>query len=170
MKIKAFTIIETLTTLLAITIMITAPLTFMYRSYKYSEFINSKVISLGLAQEGIELVTSFRNYDLTNFVQMAQDCNTGCMIDWDGESQTPTFYQCLDDDCKLYSDTSDMSNPELYRSSGDKETGQFRSIKLTSNGTGGYLLESRAWSYVENIKVEAKLYKMIFELDIKDNS
>jgi hypothetical protein len=170
MKKNAFTIIETLTTLLAITIMITAPLTFMYRSYKYSEFINSKVISLGLAQEGIELVTAYRNNNLANFKSKALECSSSCMVDWDGQSLTPTITVCSGDSCKLYGNTSDINNPELYRSSGDKDTGQHRSIKLSPNGAGGYLLESTAWSYVESIKVEAKLSKMIFELDIKNKN
>lgn len=161
---KGFTIVETLMTLLAITIMIAGPLTFMYRSYTYSEFVISKAISMGLAQESLELATSIRNKDLANFKTMTSSCSGGCMLDWDGTSDTPTYTACSGDNCKLYKTNS---GSELYRSTGDQETGQYRYLKFTSNGTGSYLAESVAWSYVDSIKVEAKLNKMFFEIQVK---
>lgn len=53
------------------------------------------------------------------------------MVDWDGQSLTPTITVCSGDSCKLYGNTSDINNPELtlvqrYR--------QRRSIKLSPNG------------------------------------
>jgi Tfp pilus assembly protein PilV len=164
-KYTGFTIVETLITLLAITIMIAGPLTFMYRSYNYSELVNSKVISVGLAQEGLELATSLRNVDLNTFITTATTCSSGCMADWDGQSAQPTFTTCTDEGCKLYKNNSSDGN--LYRATGDTETGQYRSVKFTPAGTTGYLLESTAWSYVNGNKIESKLTKMIFNLNIK---
>ncbi len=161
---KAFTIVETLMTLLAITIMIAGPLTFMYKSYTYSEFVISKAISMGLAQESLELATSLRNNDLNAFKTMISSCTSGCMFDWDGTSAVPTYSICSGDNCKLY---KNPGSSEMYKSSGTEETGQYRYLKFTSNGTGGYLAESVAWSYVDSIKVEAKLNKMFFEIQIK---
>ncbi len=155
---KAFTIIETLTTLLAITIMITAPLAFMYKSYKYADFINSKVIATGLSQEGLELATAFRNGDLDGFKNKISECTTSCNIDWDGGTALPTMSVCSGDSCTFAA--TDFNQNNNY----------YRSLKFTPNGVGGYLVESIAWSYVENIKVEAKLTKMFFEIKIKDTN
>ena len=63
-KIKAFTILETLITLLAISIMIVGPVMFVTKSYHYSNFVKAKIIATGLSQEGLELATSLRNYKL----------------------------------------------------------------------------------------------------------
>lgn len=160
-------------TLLAISLMIAGPLTFMYRSYKYSEFSISRAVSLGLAQEGLELATSIRNASITTFQAMANDCASGCMVDWDGEDDTPTYITCdmgdtnNEGDCKLFKSKTDTS--QLYRASiSDPEfTGYFRAVKISSNGVGGHMVESIAWSYVDEIKVESKLSKMMFDIKIK---
>lgn len=162
---KAFTIVETLITLLAITIMIAGPLTFMYRSYTYAGFVSTKIISTGLAQEGLELTTSLRNNSLAEFKNMATACNSGCMVDWDGESATPNYTPCTDESCKLYKSSTDAT--QMYSKTGDIETGQYRYVKISANGTGGYLVESNAWSYVDATKIEAKLTKMMFDIQIK---
>ncbi len=162
---QAFTIVETLITLLAITIMIAGPLTFMYRSYNYSEFIKSKIISFGLAQEGLELATSLRNVDLTAFQSAANSCSVSCMVDWDGVSSSTVFTACSGETCKLYKSSTD--DTRMYRSSGDTETGHYRYIKFTPNSTQGYTVESIAWANVENTIVEVNLKKYIFNLQIK---
>jgi type II secretory pathway pseudopilin PulG len=162
---QAFTIVETLITLLAITIMIAGPLAFMYRSYHYSEFIKSKIVSFGLAQEGLELATSLRNSDLAAFQDVADDCSESCMADWDGVSSTTVFTYCSGESCKLYKSSTD--NTVIYRSSGDTETGHYRYVKFTPNGTQGYTVESVAWQDVENTRVEVNLKKFMFNLVIK---
>jgi type II secretory pathway pseudopilin PulG len=169
-KQKAFTIIETLMTLLAISLMIAGPLTFMYRSYKYSEFSISRAVSLGLAQEGLELATSIRNASTTTFQAMASKCTSGCWVDWDSSISTPSYDTCdmgdanNEGDCKLWKKND---GSQLYRVSGDTETDFSRAVKISSNGTGGYMVESTAWSYVDEIRVESKLSKMMFDIKIK---
>lgn len=164
-KIKGFTIVETLITLLAITIMITAPLTFMYRSYDYSRLIKNKIISTGLAQEGLEFATSLRNKDLNAFILVANNCSSGCMADWDGTSALPTFDTCTDESCALFKSSTDSN--QLYRKVGDTQTDQYRTIKFTANGTQSYTVESIAWSKLNDIKVEANIKKIIFNIKIK---
>lgn len=164
-KLKAFTIVETLVTLLAITIMLSGPLAFMYRSYTYSQFVKIKIISTGLSQEGLELATSFRNADLNAFQTAANSCQTGCMIDWDGVSSLPTLTPCTGDSCVLYKSSSD--NTVLYRSSGDTETDYYRYVKFTQAGTQGYLVESITYSDFNSSKVEVNLKKVITNLTIK---
>jgi Tfp pilus assembly protein PilV len=165
---NAFTIVETLVTLLAITIMIAGPLTFLYRSYNYSLLVESKMIATGLSQEGLELSTSYRNQDLNAFKTFADYCSVGCMIDWDGVSSTPTYESCDEESCRLYKSSTD--NTVLFRKqsvTADTPTEFYRKVKFTANGTHGYVLESIAWSNLENIKAEVNMKKYIFNISIK---
>lgn len=165
---NAFTIVETLVTLLAITIMIAGPLTFLYRSYNYSLLVQSKMVATGLSQEGLELSTSFRNQDLTAFKTFADNCSVGCMIDWDGVSNTPTYESCDGESCRLYKSSSDSTI--LYRKQSvlaDTPTEFYRKVKFTANGTHGYVLESISWSKLENINAEVNMKKYIFNINIK---
>lgn len=168
-KIQAFSIVETLVTLLAITLMISAPLAFMVRSHNYSEIVRSKIVSTGLAQEGLELVTSLRNQNLANFQTLSSNCsattNGGCMVDWDGISDTPTVTACTDNACRLYSNSADSG--QMFRSSGDTETEYYRYVTLQQNGTQSYNAESVAYAYVNGVKVEVRLQKVITNIDIK---
>lgn len=168
-KIQAFTIVETLVTLLAITIMISAPLAFMVRSHNYAEIVRNKIISTGLAQEGLELITSLRNQNLNNFQTLASNCaaiaNGGCMIDWDGISDTPTIEQCVDNGCQLFASSADIN--QMYRKTGDNPTDFYRYVTLTQNGTQSYTAESVSYSYVNGVKVEVKLKKIISNIIIK---
>jgi type II secretory pathway pseudopilin PulG len=168
-KLKAFTIVETLVTLLAITLMISAPLTFMVRSHNYSEIVRNKIISTGLAQEGLELITALRNQDLANFQSLATNCTVfpdgGCMVDWNGVSNTPTVEPCIGNACKLFA--SSLDSNQMYRKTGDTPTDFFRYVTLSQNGTQSYTAESVAYSYVNSIKVEVRLKKIISNIDVK---
>jgi len=165
----AFTIVETLVTLLAITLMISAPLAFMVRSHNYSEIVRNKIISTGLAQEGLELMTSLRNQDLTNFQTLASGCvavsNGGCMIDWNGVSDTPTIEQCVDNGCQLFASSADID--QMYRKTGDIPTDFYRYVTLAQNGTLSYTAEAVSYSYINGVKVEARLKKIISNINIK---
>jgi type II secretory pathway pseudopilin PulG len=167
--VEAFTIVETLVTLLAITLMIAAPLTFMVRSHSYAEIVRNKIISTGLAQEGLELATSLRNQNLTNFQTLAANCtavaNGGCMIDWNGVSDTPTVETCVDNGCQLFASSADPN--QMYRKTGDKPTDFYRYINLSANGSQSYTAEAVAYSYVNGIKVEVKLKKILSNITIK---
>jgi type II secretory pathway pseudopilin PulG len=168
-NIPAFTIVETLVTLLAITLMISAPLTFMVRSHSYSEIIRNKIISTGLAQEGLELVTSLRNKNLVNFQTLATSCavvtNGGCMIDWNGVSDTPTMETCVDNGCQLFASSADTN--QMYRKTGDKSTDFYRYVTLSANGSHSYTAEAVSYSIVNGIKVEVKLKKIISNINVK---
>ncbi len=171
-KIQAFTIVETLVTLLAITLMISAPLAFMARSYNYSEIVRNKIISTGLVQEGLELVTSIRNQNLTNFtLTEAPKCvsvtNGGCMVDWNGISDMPTVETCAENGCQLFSSSVDPN--QMYRKGGsfDKPTDFYRYVTLSQNGTQSYTAEAVSYSYVNGIKVEVKLKKIISNINVK---
>jgi len=169
MKKNAFTIVETLVTLLAVTMMISAPLVFMSRSYYYSEIVRNKIIGVGLAQEGMELATSFRNINLDNFKIAAANCtagvDSGCMIDWNGVSDTPTMEVCSGAGCELFSSSADTN--QMYRKTGDIPTGFFRYITFTSNGTQSFTAESEVYSFVNGIKVEMKIKKIISNINVK---
>lgn len=168
-KLKAFTIIETLITLMAITIMIGGPLTFLYRSYTYSNIIKEKIIATGLAQEGLELATSLRNYNLNDFKTIADDCKTGCSADWvwTSEDSKPTFKPCndIDDTCRLKKNKGNSS--VMYRMEGDEDTDFTRAVYFLPNGNGSYLVKSSATATVDNLNVPVTLEKVIFNLDIK---
>jgi len=168
-NLKAFTIVETLVTLLAITIMISAPLAFMLRSHNYSEIVRNKIISTGLAQEGLELITSLRNQNLSNFQTLSSNCvavtNGGCMIDWNGMSDTPTAEQCIDNGCQLFASSADIN--QMYRKTGDKSTDFYRYVTLAQNGTQSYTAEAVSYSFVNGVKVEVKLKKIISNINIK---
>jgi type II secretory pathway pseudopilin PulG len=150
--------------------MISAPLTFMVRSNNYAEIVTNKVIATGLAQEGLELVTALRNKDLVNFQTIATNCtgvtNGGCKIDWDGESDLPTLDSCLDNGCQLY--TGNVDGVETgFKTSGTSVTDFYRYITLTPNGTLSYTAEAVVYSYVNGIKVEVKLKKLLTNITIK---
>jgi type II secretory pathway pseudopilin PulG len=165
-KTKAFTIVETLVTLMAITIMISAPFTFMTRSYNYAGLITVKILATGLSQEGLELVTGFRNNDLSAFITAASSCSSSCSIDWDGSSVLPTMVPCTGPSCEL--NTIDAENG-FYRaqSAGGTPSGYFRYVKLTPNGTQGYVLESTVYSYVEDNLIKVTLKKVISNIQIR---
>jgi type II secretory pathway pseudopilin PulG len=169
MKKQAFTIVETLVTLLAITLMISAPLTFMVRSHSYAEIIRNKIISTGLSQEGLELITSLRNKNLTNFQSEAVKCvavtNGGCMVDWNGVSDIPTVEVCVDTGCQLFASSADPN--QMYRKTGDRQTDFYRYVTLAANGSQSYTAEAVSYSYINGIKVEVKLKKVISNINVK---
>lgn len=164
-KQEAFTIVETLITLLAITLMIAGPLAFMYRSYNYSQFIKAKIIASGFSQEGLELATSLRNKDLAEFKTVATSCVTGCMVDWNGVSNTPTFTPCSDESCRLFKSSTDQN--VQYGVNGDLPTDFYRYVKFTQNGVQSYTAESISWTTINSIKVEVNLKKIIFNIVTK---
>jgi type II secretory pathway pseudopilin PulG len=164
-KLKAFTIVETLVCLLAITIMIAGPVTFMYKSYTYSQFIKARLVATGLSQEGIELATALRNYDTSTFISEANNCSDSCSIDWiwsDNDSH-PVLATCSGEGCRL----KKKDPNQLFGVSGDTETDFYRSLKFTANGTDSYTLESTVYAYIDTIKVSVTLKKIIFNIDVK---
>ena len=163
---NAFTIVETMVTLLAITIMLTAPLSFMTRSYNYAEIITAKMIATGLSQEGLELATSYRNKNLVDFQLKASACSSSCLIDWDGVAETPTIDTCSGESCRL--NTIDMQNG-LYRApaAGGTATDFYRYLTFTANGAQSYTVESIAYKEVNGIQVAVKLKKVISNITIK---
>lgn len=168
-NLQAFTIVETLVTLLAITIMISAPLAFMVRSHNYAEIVRNKIISTGLAQEGLELITSLRNHNLNNFQTLSSNCvavtNGGCMVDWNGISDIPTIEQCVDNGCQLFASNADIN--QMYRKTGDKPTDFYRYVTLAQNGTQSFTAEAVSYSYVNGVKVEVRLKKIISNINVK---
>lgn len=162
---SAFTIIETLVTLLAISIMIAGPLTFMARSYSYATIIRAKVIETGLSQEGIELATSLRNDNLNNFQTTVNACSSGCMVDWNGISSKPTFLPCSAETCRLFKSSSDTNT--YYKTLGDIPTDYYRYVKFTANAADSYTVESVTYTYLNDIKVEVNLKKIIYNITIK---
>ncbi len=179
MKKQAFTIVETLVTLLAITIMISAPLAFMVRSHSYAEIIRNKTISTGLAQEGLELFTAFRNKDLATFKNAIElKCKTpidngGCSIDWNGEAdddplnENITVDSCQDDECQLYKPSGEEAT--MYRTNKitGEPTGFYRYLNVSPNGSQSYTVESISYSYVNEVKVSVKIKKVISNIEIK---
>lgn len=168
---SAFTIVETLVTLLAITLMIIGPVTFMYKSYTYAEFIKAKIISTGLSQEGLELVTAMRNSDLANFQTEVtnNNCASGCMIDWSGTNSSPLLSSCTGLSCALYSiiDSNGITT-QMYRKNGTLETGFYRQIIITPNAANqSYTIESKTWSSINGIDVTVNLKKTLFKIVIK---
>lgn len=168
-KHRGFTIVETLVTLLAITVMISAPLVFMSKSHNYSEIIRAKIIATSLSQEGLELATSIRNQNLANFQTLAATCTPsvdgGCMIDWNGISDTPTLAVCQTDSCQLFSQSNVEGN--MFRRIGDTPTGYYRYVTFTANGTQAYNAESVVYTFIDELKVEVKLTKILSNIEIK---
>jgi type II secretory pathway pseudopilin PulG len=166
---NAFTIVETLVTLLAITIMISGPLVFMQKSFTYAQFIKAKIIATGLSQEGLELATSFRNADTDEFDSKAASCSGGCSIEWDGVSALPSISPCSGEDCRLYRSKDNFNY--LYRASGispnQEETNFYRKIIFTPNGSDSYTASSSVWTDINGIKVEVDLQKTIFKIRTK---
>ena len=166
-KLKAFTILETLVTLLAISIMIVGPVTFVAKSYHYANFVKQKIIATGLSQEALELTTSLRNLSLSQFQTLASTCTNSCIIDWNGNGSTPTYSVCSSEGCKL-SLISEADGSRSYRNIvGGEESDFYRYIKVISNGTQSYTVEANTYTYVDAIKMEVKLQKVFFPIIIK---
>ncbi len=168
-KLRAFTILETLVTLLAISIMIAGPVAFVAKSYHYSNFVTQKIIATGLSQEALELATSMRNYNLSDFKNMSLACTNSCAIDWNGDGAVVTYSSCdnASENCNMYL----LDNPDgsrSYRTIFGGETSDFyRYIKVTTNGTESYTIEADTYTYVDKIKLEVKLKKVFFPIVIK---
>ena len=132
-------------------------------------FVRNKIISTGLAQEGLELITSLRNQNLSNFQTLATNCavitNGGCMIDWNGVNDTPTIETCVDNGCQLFASSADDN--QMFRKTGDKPTDFYRYVILAQNGTQSYTAEAVSYSFVNGIKVEVKLKKIISNINVK---
>ncbi len=167
-NIKAFTILETLITILAISLMIVGPVAFVAKSFHYSDFINHKIIATGLSQEALELATSLRNLDLDEFQKMASKCSKSCLIDWGGNGSTPTYSKCeSDSECQLFL-LPNSDGSRSYRHIYSSEASDFyRYIEITKNGSQSYTVEANTYSYNNGIKLEVKLKKIIFAIVVK---
>ena len=160
----AFTIVETLITLVSITIMISGPLVFMVRSYQYAESIKARTVLVGLSQEGLELATSLRNKSLSEFQAAANACaGNSCSVSWSGSNDTPVFNICSE--CKLFKLSTDENS--FYQTIGDVDTGFYRYLTFTAPGTQSYIVESIAYTVINGVRTEVKLKKVIQTLDIK---
>jgi Tfp pilus assembly protein PilV len=161
---KTFTIIETLVTLLVVSIMIVGPVTFAYKSFVYSKFVKGKIEALSLSQEGLELATSLRNGSNTSsdFVTLANACGIGCSIDWNGESNLPTLTSCQDETCRLLQSSADSN--KTFRHIGDINTDYYRQLVFKKNQGNSYLVTSKVWKVKDDgdIAVEVELKKNIF--------
>jgi hypothetical protein len=166
---KTFTIVETLITLLSVSIMIAGPVFFAYKSFTYSKFIKSKIECLSFAQEGIELATSLRNGSLNKdeFQNTANICNNGCAIDWNGESSLPTLTTCDGDSCRLLQNSSDTYRS--FRHIGDLPSEYYRKVTFTKNTGDSYTVTSKVWKLHEGdeLQVDVELKKNIFIYDIE---
>ena len=167
---NAFTIVETLITLLAITIMLLGPLTFMYRSYTDAAFIKNKIIATGLSQEGIELATSLRDSNLNSFKTVADSCANGCAVDWDEVSSTPTFTSCSAETCRLYK--SDTDSTQIYKDSfhlpaNSSQTDFYRYVKFNKFNADSYTIESISYSYINQIQVSVNLKKVVYNITVQ---
>jgi Tfp pilus assembly protein PilV len=168
-KKKGFTIVETLITLLAISIMIAGPVTFAYKSFSYAKFVKYKMEALSLSQEGLELATSLRNgsANKTDFSDTVNGCSIGCAIDWNGESSLPTATSCDGESCRLF-EVLDAGN-KTFRHIGDQETDYLRQVKFTKNAGDSYTVESRVWrdEVSDEIKLDVILKKIIYIYDVE---
>ncbi len=168
-KKDGFTIVETLITLLAISIMIAGPVTFAYKSFVYAKFVKYKIEGLSLSQEGLELATSLRNgaANKSDFQSIADSCSVGCSIDWNGESNLPTLTSCDGASCRLLQSSADTN--KTFRSIGDINTDYFRQIKFTKNSGESYTVESKVWreEVLGEIKLDVSLKKIIYTYDIE---
>ncbi len=165
-KLKTFTIVETLISILAISIMLVGPITFVSKSFKYASFTKDRIIAIALSQEGLELMTSLRNGSTdAEFVDIVTDADCGasvCSIDWNGSSDTPTLKTCVENSCALYTLSSDPKSS--YRHGlGDTPTSFFREISIEDNGNEIYTVRSRVYKEVDSsdIPVEITLKKNI---------
>lgn len=164
-KIKAFTIIETLVTILAVSIMIAGPITFVARSFEYSRFMRAKVFSASLSQEGLELVTSMRNQMTdANFVSAVSVCSSACAVDWDGVTDSPTLTPCSGASCKLYTNIAETDSLFSHRSAYTIPTEYFREIQITNNGTGSYTVKAKVYTdgTISKIPIDVTLEKTLF--------
>lgn len=166
---KGFTIVETLITLLAISIMIAGPVTFAYKSFSYAKFVKYKMEALSLSQEALELATSLRNgsNNKDEFISAVSTCSSGCTIDWNGESNLPTVASCDATSCRLLQSSADANR--TYRHIGDINTDYFRQIKFIKNAGDSYTVESRVWreDVIGEIKLDVVLKKIIYIYDIE---
>jgi hypothetical protein len=170
-NIRAITIVETLITLLAISIMIAGPIAFVAKSFTYTKFLQSKTEANALAQEGIELVTSLRNYNSVIF-KNAIDTNclaTGCLVDWNGIGNSETDIRlspCIDSDesCRLYK--INQNSIDSYRHAvGTEASDYLRQLKVIKYNNA-YIIKSRVWSKdASNIPLDITLQKTIFIFD-----
>jgi hypothetical protein len=162
---QAFTIAETLVTLLVVTLMIAGPVSFIAKSFSYSAFVKNKTIAVGLSQEGLELATSLRNISRSNFTSLAAACSSGCAIDWNGESSEPSLVPCDGKSCILNKvKTGDITT---YKTIGTDESIFYRQLIFTPTDTANvYSVVSRVYTD-DALKVDVQLKKTLFAIDIK---
>jgi Tfp pilus assembly protein PilV len=168
-KIKALTIIETLLTLVAISIMLAGPLAFVSKSFSYAKFVQQNTIATGLSQEGLELITAYRNgVASSTVISQLDSCasSNGCYIDWSGVTGGNSDFRispCTGDSCRLYkSQAGDFFTYKNGISSADG-TDFLRQIIVKKEGINkAYTIKSRVWSDLDSIPVDVVLQKTIF--------
>jgi hypothetical protein len=164
-KLTAITIVETLITLLAISIMISGPVYFVSKSFQYSKFLQDKMTATALSQEGLELATSLRNLSTTTFsTSMDSICSSGvCAIDWSGDSDQPRVLPCdaSNNSCQLM--IVDEGGLEVWKHVGSETSRFLRALYVNKNSTNGYTVESRVWVNEDTaFPVEVKLKKILY--------
>jgi Tfp pilus assembly protein FimT len=171
-KRKAVTLIETLITLLAISIMIAGPVTFTVRSISFSQFVRGKVVATGLAQEGVELATALRNgsTDAVFTSAIAPCLNTACSVDFSFDQNDTTgtanisFAACSGAGCGLYRNTAEVDSLWRQSLSYTGGTDYSRSVTFVPNANGSYTVKSRVWKEQSgnSLPVDVTMEKTIF--------
>jgi hypothetical protein len=177
-KLTAVTIVETLITLLAISIMISGPVYFVSKSFQYSKFLQDKMTATSLSQEGLELITSLRNLGITTSptapfeglntssfsVAIEENCSSGvCAVDWSGDSSEPRLLPCNPENntCQLLVTREDGF--EVWKHAGAETSRFLRALYITRNGDGGYEVESRVWVNEDMaFPVDVRLKKILY--------
>jgi hypothetical protein len=169
-KKNAVTIIETLITLLAITIMISGPIGFVVKSFEYSSFIRDKTFATFFAQEGLELITALRNGNTDiEFKNAINNClNTECLIDFDFVENNPnpqiTLSPCTGVSCILYKNPAEIDS--LYRQNiaYSESSDYYRTITFTLQTNGSYNVKVRVYTIFSNgyLPIDVTLEKNIF--------
>jgi Tfp pilus assembly protein PilV len=177
-KKTAITIVETLITLLAISIMISGPVYFVSKSFQYSKFLQDKMIATALSQEGLELITSLRNLGITSSsgetfeglttgsfsTAIEENCSTGvCAIDWTGDSSEPRLLPCdpSNNTCQLLVTRDDGF--EVLKHAGAEASGFLRAMYIVKNSDNGYTVESRVWVNEDTaFPVDVRLKKILY--------
>lgn len=164
-KLRAITIVETLITLLAISIMISGPVYFVSKSFQYSKFLQDKMTATALSQEGLELATSLRNLSTTTFATtLDSSCGSGvCAIDWSGDSDQPRVLPCdqSNNTCQLM--IVNENGFEVWKHAGAETSRFLRALYVNKNSTNGYTVESRVWVNEDTaFPIDVRLKKILY--------
>ena len=99
-KNRGFTLIETIVTILVVTVGVLAAYIVTQEIISYTHQVSSRLTAAYLAKEGIEIVRNIRD---TNWLQPADNWNDGLVgvgaEDWEADYTTATFKGTTDNNC-----------------------------------------------------------------------